>query len=52
MASSSSFKGNISPYIISKSLNPDVRIVCLGLLEMFVHDLAAENNDNTEFILK
>lgn len=51
MASSSIFKGNFSPYIISKSLNLDVGIVCLGLLELFVRDLAAENN-GMKFILE
>ena len=52
VASSSIFKGNFSLTIISTPLNLVVRIVCLGLLELFVSDMAAKNNDKMEFFLE
>ena len=52
MASRSIFKGNFSLIIISTPLNLVVRIVWLGLLELFVGDMAAKNNDNMEFFLE
>ena len=53
MASSSIFKGKISLSIISiKPWNLVVRIVRLGLLELLVSDLAAENNDNMDLFLE
>ena len=53
VASSSIFKGKISLSIISiKPWNLVVRIVRLGLLELLVSDLAAENNDNMDLFLE
>ena len=49
MASSSIFKGKFSLSIISKSLNLVVRIVCLGLLDLFFSDMAVKNNNNMQF---
>ena len=52
VASSSIFKGNFSLTIISTPWNLVVRNVCLGLLDLFVSDMAAKNNDKMEFFLE